>query len=543
MRRAFTHPRIGNVLDRAYLSEWGRHDRSMMKRPWSAGLALVLLLCSNRALAQEQPRPVALNHAASEQVFLYVEPARPNLLRAVIEEAALFGLGSLQYFTNQEENSKDWDHSYSLHTLSRKLSGNDFSLDTNRFDTNFIGHLGSGTLYYIAARGNRLPWWGSYAMATAFSTLWEIVGELRENVSVNDLIVTPTSGFVFGESGFQLGAFFDRSCATPVNSVLGTVFAPTKAIHDAIDGKTLLRDTDCDRFGLTQRGGHELRLSLGGALLFPDDDLYGSPVVESVVAAHTRVVALDEYGAPGRGRTSFADVNASELWFDTGLTATHYTDFGFKAGIQPIGLHWRSIAAGPGGVFGNELLLGLLVGAEYNVHRFDAAQSGKDRVFLLNVPGAAALYRRHEGRVRYELELQASPTLAGIEAFALDAYLSRSSGDGLTSVAELEGYNYAGGFTVFPRLRLYAPWLELGVEAATTRVWAITTFDRFNDSEDHVAVSEGRTAGNTWVTFGPHTWPLRLSLRGAGLHRFGSIGSVRASRTEWRLGATLDAVM
>jgi hypothetical protein len=499
-----------------------------------AVVVLAWLLVGGRALAQQEP--------PADAAFRYAARVDDEPLRAVIEQIGLLGLGSAQYFVNQSENSPDWDHSYSLETLAEKMTGSHYTLDTNSFDVNFVGHQFAGTIYYVAARGNRLSWPVAYAFAATSSALWEILGELRENASVNDLIVTPTSGLVLGESFFQLGAFFDRSCPSTANAVAGTLFAPTKAIHDALDGAQLLRDRDCDRNGFTRHGEHRLELALGGGVIFSEESDLAAPVVEATFVLHTRIFALGRYGAPGRGNSGFADANATEMWFAHGLTGTHWTELSFRAAIVPLGWHRRSIeGVADGHRTGDELLLGMLLGTEYAVHRFDASTAGKDRIFLMQGPGAVMLYRRHAGSLRFEGELQASPTIAGIEAFALGVYTGSS--DRLPSIAALQGYNYAGGLTLFPRARLYLPSIELGAELSATRVWAITAMDRYSASGTRLSSSEGRYLGSGWITFGPSAWPVRPSLRGSGLHRFGSIRSARATRTEWRLGAGVGAVL
>ena len=56
-----------------------------MKWRSSAGVALVLLLVGSDALAQTQSELEPSNHAASEQIFRYEEPADVYWLRVVLE--------------------------------------------------------------------------------------------------------------------------------------------------------------------------------------------------------------------------------------------------------------------------------------------------------------------------------------------------------------------------------------------------------------------------------------------------------------------------
>src|SRR5690242_12224823 len=79
----------------------------------------------------------------------------PNYLRAALEEGAILIGGSVQYAT-ASSNSVDWDLQYDWPSFRSKLTGQSVRFDTNHFDTNMVTHPVAGTLYYVAARGNRL---------------------------------------------------------------------------------------------------------------------------------------------------------------------------------------------------------------------------------------------------------------------------------------------------------------------------------------------------------------------------------------------------
>jgi hypothetical protein len=496
------------------------------------------LSCLTVSQASAQTRAGAAGVEERDEVFRYVEPADAYPLRAALEVVGLLGLGTAQYFSNQEGNSADWDFEYSWDDFRSKISGSGYSFDTNNFDTNFITHPGGGTLYYWAARGNRLSIPASFAYAATASTLWELLGEFREHASINDMFVTPISGLVLGESTLQLGAFFDRSCASATSSVLGTLLAPAKAVHDAIDGAVPLRDRSCDRFGFTRRGAHAFRIGLEQGAVWATE---GSRAVsaETSIDVTSRVIALARYGRPGRALESFSNGNASELWLHSGLTRGGFSDFTLGANVVPFGLHFRDL--GRDG-HGDEVLFGLLLATEYSVHRFDAAtpRSSIDRFFTLDAPGIALAYRRLQHGTRFEAELHSSLTLAGVEAFAIAEYLRRGSIDDLTSVADASGYNHALGLTLSPRLRLIARDLEAGVELKATHLWGITLLDRERDSE--VEIAEARRRASVWVSVGPLFWNVRLSLRGQLLQRWGSLGDARAERVELRASTGVDAV-
>jgi len=493
------------------------------------------------AHAQHMP-----THVSRPEVLNYVEPLDPNYLRAALEEVGLLGLGFAHYMSNHSANSRDWDYQYTWPSFRSKVIGSGYRFDTNLFETNFVTHPAAGTLYYWAARGNRLPLLASVAYAFAASTVWELLGEFREHASVNDLFVTPLSGFVLGEMTFQHGAFFDRSCASTTNSVLGSVLSPSKSLHDAIDGAKLDRDTICDRNGLTQRGAHEFRFGLAIGMLKRVQGPAEPAWLATQLTFYSRIKALNTFGLPGEGVRTFSDGNVTEWSAELGVAGTELNELDLIASVVPVGLHYRKLLGNESfDASGREILFGLLVATEYSVYRYNRAPgSGMDKYFALDFPGASVTYVQRSSGQRLELDFRASTTLAGVDAFGLPEYAMHASPDTLTTVAARRGYNYAAGFSLQPRVRLIRKYVEVGADLKATQVWAIRMFDRSIEHQSDVAVVEQRRYANVWVRLAPvPSLPWRVSLSGRLLQRAGSVATFRRSRTDLRLMASVEAVL
>lgn len=199
---------------------------------------------------------------ATDPAFVYTTPAPPTYLRMTVEELAILGLGLLQY-ASTKSNESDWDVRVGWPGLTSKLLWEASSFDDNRFDTNWLTHPGAGFLYYSTARGNRLGVLPSFGMSVLASTTWEEIGEIREQVAINDVVVTPLSALPLGENALQLGAFLHRGRRTPVVVALGWLFAPWKSAHDALDGVTPQGAVVVDDLGLPADVWH--RFSVGGS--------------------------------------------------------------------------------------------------------------------------------------------------------------------------------------------------------------------------------------------------------------------------------------
>jgi hypothetical protein len=510
---------------------------------WFALICLAWASAATSARADDPKLELQMPTAPSTlRAFSYLEPQEPDYLRATLEEIALLGLGFAQYLANRDVNSVDWDFDYDWNGFRGKLGGHGYSFDTNDFHTNFLKHPAAGTLYYWAARTNRLSLGESFAYALVASTLWEYFGEFRERASINDMLVTPIAGLVLGEMTVQLGAFFDRSCDSLPNKLLADVFGPMKSLHDAFDGAKPARDVQCDRYGFSATGEHEFRFSLAaGALLSTS----GAPArFETQLGLHTRIVALETYGSEGRGYTTFADGNVTEFWLHGGFADSGWTDFTLRATVIALGFQLRSIARSSAGLSGDEMLLGLLVGTEYDMHRFGvAADQRHDRYFALDAPGVSIDYRHFMGTLRLEVELQTSLALAGIDPFALPEYLVVDSIEDLATVARDQRYNYAAGLRINPRARLIGRWFEVGVDLLGIRLSVINQLDRRPDRQSHTSIGELRSSASAWLSAGPRHWPLRFRVSADVLQRSGMIADARASRSELRLMGGVEVVL
>src|SRR3954467_1193242 len=114
--------------------------------------------------------------------------------------------------------------------LIDKLTLKAWSFDASAFETNFLAHPFAGTFFYTIARSNRSGPLESLGWAALSSLTWELA-EFPENVSFNDLIVTPVAGASIGESMVQLSQWLDRKPRSTGRSVLAGVLFPMKLIN------------------------------------------------------------------------------------------------------------------------------------------------------------------------------------------------------------------------------------------------------------------------------------------------------------------------
>jgi hypothetical protein len=421
--------------------------------------------------------------------------------------------------------------------LRSKLDGSGYSFDTNHFDTNYLSHPGSGTLYYWAARGNRLSVLGALSFAFVSSAVWEYAGEFRERVSVNDVFVTPLSGIAIGEVTTQLGAFFDRSCDTTANRVLGTVFGPSKTAHDLIDDAELARDSECDRFGLSKRGDHRFVLYSGGAAVFEDS---GRSAFETRLGLEASVKNLSTWNRRGRELATFHDGNVAELSASVALASGGPSEVRVSVRSVPAGIHFRDVEPR---LRKRQVIFGPSVRASYTSRRYDRRSDRHDRTFFIDAPAVAIDYSENTGALRLELGLDAGGSFGGVDSMAQARYLLHGSREALPSVARGRGYNHVVGLVLSPRARVSTAHVELGMKVDSHRVWAVRFLDRYSQPHDVVPGSETLRTGNLWVGFGVPNFPPRLSFFVELLERASVVGAAREERRELSTGLALQSVL
>ena len=473
--------------------------------------------------------------------FAYVTPQKKHYLRATVELGAIMVAGAVQYAA-EKGNSTDWDLGYDWPSFRAKLSGEAVRFDTNRFDTNMITHPASGTLYYIAARGNRLSILESFLFAAAASTMWEYVGEFREKASVNDLIVTPVAGMVVGETLTQLGVLFERSKKTPVTQALAFVLGPSKTIHDWVDGATPLRSREYDGLGLSRDEAHRFELTAAAVATIQDK---GPTWADARLTLRTEVIDAPGWGLPGRRSEWLTDGNVSRIDAEAQMGQVGLSDFQLDFTVAPVAFATRDLVLGEHGLFGQRLLLGLTAGFDYGVHRYDRTNPDEmDQISGVHVGG---LFVRHDVflpplRIRTTLGLR--PGFTAVRSIAVDEYfrMNGTSTANVPTVLNQESYYFALAANVSPEIEVSAGPVSVGALARFDTYWSIEGIDRYQEKiASELALHDRRVLGRAWLGLSPVEW-LTFRVGADRRTRNGQIATAVAARAENALWASAGTV-
>ncbi len=469
------------------------------------------------------------------EVFVYARPQEKNYFRLALEEVGILAAGSVEYFQTQDLQSGDWDLSYSADSFESKVRGRAISFDSNKFGTNWITHPLAGWLYYGAARGNRLGPIESLFVATVSAATWEFFGEYREQVAINDLLVTPIAGAAISESMLQLGGWFERGRPTPARTVAAWVLAPGKRIHDAVDDAEPLRAPDVPRGDLEAR----LHLSLGPTWESGAD----RPRRDVSLGIRTRLFVGPRFDEPGRVGRWLNDGNLSTMRLEATMSNESFVDLRAAARVAFAGYYSKNVVAVPDGLVGAGTFLGLGTGVDYQLHEYalGRATHQTDDLALIELLGLTLETFQRIGPVRLRTGMMVAGDFAGVTALARDEYVRTRGTAGLPTVAADNGYTHAFGGTVAPTLRLTLPPVTLLAEARLDAFRSMLARDRYYTRyEPTVSGSDERVLGAVSLQYA--VFPsLDVALRAGRTFRRSRLDDVTATYGE--SGIRLEAAL
>jgi hypothetical protein len=156
-------------------------------------------------------------------------------VRTSVEILFFVGVGITNYYITKEVNAADWQYRYTKNDIKHKFIDG-WYWDPNNFNTNTIYHLYAGAVYYQIARSNYYSIFESFLWSFGGSLVWEYFGEWREQVSLNDVIFTPTLGALTGEVFIQTADFIDRNIKTGfIRETLKFILHPFGTINGMLD--------------------------------------------------------------------------------------------------------------------------------------------------------------------------------------------------------------------------------------------------------------------------------------------------------------------
>jgi len=449
-------------------------------------------------------------------------------VRALAENGIITVLEFAVYWYDPHANSVDWQYP----DVQSKLSSSEaVRFDDNLMRSNYLYHPFAGQMHYWMTRVNGFGIPESSFVAALNSTLYEMVWEWRELVSINDLVVTPVGGTAAGEFFHQLGNYLNSEpphVHTDVRQSIGSVarggtrvtLGLPRAMHDDFDDPPYPLRLEPDNLGLSSAYHHDFRLSFGLDTVSNESDdvrqMYS-------FGGRFEIAAMPGFLRPGEFGLWFFNGNfvASDVRLAFGRRSG---DIELKIDSDLFGYYRQAIRPAPGGAegFANETAFG--TGLRY----LDRSLFGRrDQIGIVHLFRPVQRVWLCLGPARLKLSADISPDFAALHSAAYKTWMERFGTDGTKSSLQAHGYWHGWGISAGAGVGVELGAIELSGRARHGRYESIDGWER---AQEEVTRD---TTGTETVT------DLEASV---ALEPEGGLVSARAEYAETRRGSTLESI-
>lgn len=454
----------------------------------------------------------------------------PHYVRALIEMGILVGIGLSDYWIRPGINRNDWD----LPAFTDRLTFQAVRFDNNLALTNFVGHPMAGAAYYGFGRLNDLSPPIAFLFSAFTSAFWEYVLEWREQVSINDMIFTPTGGMPIGAFFFQLTDY--------LNSAPGGGGGGNKAFSYSLGFARHLqpRDLDpntgdgrlpADSLGFSSAFWHSFRLGYDASFVKSNGSEYER--IHTIVI-DGNIVAMPGFLRPGRFRRIFASDNFTELHARLGFSGNGFQDTDLRADSSTVGYYVQNFDLGPHGVYGHGEMVGLASGLRY-VERYYAG--GHDMYASTHLPGATSALWFGVGPLRGHVEAELRYDFASVHSLALPAYVDRHGVSALKSALTVQGYQFGMGPAEKLEVDLEMSMFSIGGYVDHSYYRAIGGLDRMQlEMKGDVSGSDDILEYGAWLMGRVPGFPVYARGFADFIARESVLGEITARRVDKRVG-------
>lgn len=421
----------------------------------------------------EDADPVVLDGAYRR----LLERPHPRYMLPAAELVTAVAGGFIWYWADRERQVADWD----FPSIKRRFTGGAWKYDTNPFPINWAWHAYDGAQYHLIARANDLSFGEAMLYGIGTSVLWEFSVEFREQVSINDVILTSAAGTVMGEYLHWLGRYLESAPQKRWwHPIPRTLLTTARSAHNWYFGYDRLRpNTTPDHLGFSSDIWHRFELSTGVGYHRMEGDL--SPNREgSTRPALARAVLYGELGAlPGYLTASSllrnfwnAQLSTARLRLEGG---DHAFGLDFMADAFVLGHHRQRFRDGEG----QATTVGLDLAYRYRRELFGPYVQ---RLAQTHLPGFALDHHVVLGGLWVRGRVRANYDFVGSHALAYRTWRATQPDDILeTGVVRKHKYYYGWGPSTRLDLRVSAPGVAAGGSLGLAKYHAARGYDRDQD--------------------------------------------------------------
>jgi len=455
----------------------------------------------------------------------------PRLVRALLWDATIIGLGTTWYWLEKDLNSLDWDYP----TAWQRINGEAVRFDNNQFRTNCLGHPIAGLGYYAMARVSGLEPWQAAVAAFLSSAVWEWGLEWREQVSVNDQFFTPVGGVALGEMAFQLGEYLNSAPGGGgwAQHIAGATLGFPRWVHDRFDDASAPDDLPADELGFSSAWSHRFRLGWEWQHVQDGRD---EAATMNGVRAEIELVSMPGFMKPGSFQRTFSHGNFSELTLRTGGSHAAGNQLDLRAQTTLAGVYSQAVS----GTAGSDVHgVGAMVGVSTALrHTSGTVLGSSDQVGVASIVGPTVDVRIAAGGLEVRLGADLHADFAAVDSTAYEDWQQGEDTKGLRSVLTKQGYYYGYGFSTQLRAEVAFEGLEVGGRVGYGTWRSIEGLDREQQPVTRdLRMADQALEYEAWVGFTVPSTPINLRLTTSGETRTGSMGEVTGRQHLRRYGA------
>jgi len=405
---------------------------------------------------------------------------------AFIQLGVLVGLGIGWYEWQIELNKTDFDFARTFDGQVRRLTTTaGYRFDDNERYLN-IGHAPIGALYYQAARAHGAGMGTAYLFSVGTSTLWEVVVEHREVVSLNDQIFTGIGGAAIGEALYRISDVFARGKPTLVNRALMSLASPLR-LGAWLSGEAPAPSGLYDRHGLDASTFHRFELSCGGVVGVGGPGAASPAAADRAWTATARgefeVIALRGYAADGDADGDIGEGNEPLSLRGGELTrlivaysgdATRFRGFELFARTTLFGRADQNLRATPEGAHRTSRVVAAASAFEL---AYDRTGGMTDFLSFVHVIGPTLDYRWSSDGLTLRAEASFYGDFAMVRPMAIGAE-AMPPVEGSKSTLATQQYYYGWGGTAAARFELAYRRFRAGASVEWNHIDSIEGLDR-----------------------------------------------------------------
>jgi hypothetical protein len=428
---------------------------------------------------------------ASSNASLTLEPKladsgdkpEKHYLRNLIELALYIGGGTTWYWVNEERQVADWD--YPSWTEKLTFQSDLMIFDGNPFQTNYTWHTYAGGASHLLGRSNGLGMWESAAFGTAASVFWEYGIEAREKISVNDLLITNSTGLPVGEFFHRVGQYVNQGQKGIGWDIARWTVGIGHTGHARLDNTSVTQDLKLTPDFRWYYSMDSLDFSRKNGDAATEDE----QAILHNVGFDGKIVALDNYQAPGKREQFFGTANFNDFSVRFGRGGGSSTRA--EANTLLFGYHWEDNPLE--GESGTSTELNLASSLGYLYHR-EQVGIWQDRLGGVHLPGAAVEGRANGESWSVHGKIRGNLDLVGVNALSWKQFREERPGDIGKFILHNSGYYYGFGPSVRVETEVQVSRFELGGMLYWAQYDSIEGFERYEDPMRRLGVPDDEQA-------------------------------------------------